>query len=107
MKPFINQSEGLRPSDSPTLLLNGGDPCTPPSSLRCARSSQLAPLRSRPRARNSRSALARRSRSAAEAARVGSLARSFAGLAIGFETTSRHVMGAQGLRGDEAPRYRD
>src|SRR5439155_19561874 len=30
------------------LLLNGGDPCTPPSSLLCARSSQLAPLRSRP-----------------------------------------------------------
>jgi hypothetical protein len=29
------------------LLLNGGDPYTPPSSLRCARSSLLAPLRSR------------------------------------------------------------
>src|SRR5207237_692028 len=28
------------------LLLGGGDPCTPPGSLRCARSSQLAPLRS-------------------------------------------------------------
>ena len=32
--------------DPPTLLLNGGDPCTPPSSLRYARSSRLAPLRS-------------------------------------------------------------
>jgi hypothetical protein len=30
------------------LLLKGGDPCTPPSSLRYARSSQLAALRSRP-----------------------------------------------------------
>ncbi len=28
-------------------ILNGGDPCTPPSSLRSARSSLLAPLRSR------------------------------------------------------------
>ena len=28
-------------------FINGGDPCTPPSSLRSARSSQLAPLRSR------------------------------------------------------------
>src|SRR6266545_8425803 len=28
-------------------ILNGGDPCTPPSSLRSARSSPLAPLRSR------------------------------------------------------------
>src|SRR5919106_6750264 len=40
-------SEGLRPSDSPTLLLNGGDPCTPPSSLRYASPSPLAPLPSR------------------------------------------------------------
>src|SRR5206468_8195812 len=59
------------------LLLNGGDPCTPPSSLRYARSSQLAPL---PFA-YPRSALSRRSGEAAKADRV---ARSLRSLALGL-----------------------
>src|SRR4029078_8590002 len=35
------------PAQSPSIYLIGGAPCTPPGSLRCARTSLLAPLRSR------------------------------------------------------------